>query len=474
MTVSSEPTAVRRPLRLDIADPAMARALETIAGGVAAAGGQALVVGGAVRDGLLGMPAEDLDIEVYGVPADALIALLEAAFRLDLVGRDFGVVKLRGLEIDVSLPRRESKRGLGHKGFAVHSDPSMGFAEAALRRDFTVNALGWDPRTSEVLDAHGGLDDLEAKRLRHVSEKFVEDPLRVLRAMQLAARFDFDVAPETVALCRSIDAEGLAVERIEDEWRKLMLRGRTISRGLAFLETSGWLRMTPELEALIGCPQDPEWHPEGDVWIHTLHVMDAFAGERTGDAWEDLVVGFGCLCHDLGKPAVTCRDADGRIRSPGHETVGEAPTRSLLRRIGRNARLVDAVVPLVREHMKPYQLWADAAGPSAIRRLARRVGRIDRLVRLARADHRGRPPKPWNGFPAGDWLVTQAAALDLADQAPRPIVLGRHLIDRGLVPGPHFAPILDACFEAQLDGRFDQLEGGLAYLDEVLAARVAG
>lgn len=455
-------------MKLEFADPDLAAALGRIRRKVTAAGGRVLAVGGAVRDALLGRPAHDLDLEVFGLAPDRLRALLGEDFDLDLVGQSFGVIKIRRLPIDVSLPRRESKRGLGHKGFEVFSDPSLSVAEAATRRDFTINAIAWDPLSGEVLDPADGARDLAAGVLRHVSEKFSEDPLRVLRAMQLAARFELEVAPETVALCRAVAPEGLARERIFEEWRKLLVLGRRPSRGLAFLRDCGWLACYPELTALVGCPQDPEWHPEGDVWTHTLHVMDAFADERLDDAWEDLVVGFGCLCHDFGKPATT-EIADGRVRSPSHEPEGEAPTRSFLARFTEQERLAAAVVPLVREHLKPILLYRERAGAAAVRRLARRVGRIDRLVRVARADHRGRPPLPFDGFPAGGWLLERAGELALAAAAPEPIVMGRHLIELGLEPGPHFGPLLEACFEAQLDGVFSDLEGGLAVARELIS-----
>jgi tRNA nucleotidyltransferase (CCA-adding enzyme) len=455
-------------LDVPIDDPALRRALDVIGRSVRAAGGRALLVGGTVRDALLGRPAEELDVEVFGVGPERLREVLAADFDLDLVGQSFGVLKIRRLAIDVAIPRRESKRGLGHKGFEIHSDPHLPLEEAARRRDFTVNAMAWDPLTGELLDPYGGRRDLEARTLRHVSEKFAEDPLRVLRGMQFIARFELEAAAETVALCRTIEPEGLARERIFDEWKKLVLRGVAIGRGLAFLRDTGWLSYYPELEALVDCPQEEEWHPEGDVWIHTRHVLDAFARERIGDDWEDLVVGFGCLCHDLGKPATTTFE-DGRIRSKGHEEAGEEPTRSFLARLTNQDRLVAEVVPLVREHLKPVLLHKAGAGAAAIRRLARRVGRIDRLVRVARADHAGRPPLPWDGFPAGRWLLERAEALRVAEEKPRPIVMGRHLIDLGLEPGRHFKGILDACFEAQLDGDFDDLEGGLAFLRRLLA-----
>lgn len=458
-------------MELPIEDTALRAALDHIARDVVAAGGKILVVGGSVRDACLGLPAKDLDLEVFGMSPDRLQGLLTQRFDLDLVGRSFGVLKIRHLPIDVSIPRRESKRGLGHRGFEIFSDPDLDLEAAARRRDFTMNAMAWDPLSRELLDPYGGARDLEARVLRHVSEQFGEDPLRVLRAMQMAARFELRVAEDTVELCRTIEPEGLPRERILDEWKKLLLRGQRISLGLEFLRDCGWIAYFPELEELIDCPQEPEWHPEGDVWIHTLHVLDAFAGERIEDPWEDLVVGFGCLCHDLGKPATTQME-DGRIRSKGHEEAGEAPTRSFLGRLTDQQSLVEQVVALVREHLKPIVLYKAEASAAAIRRLARRVGRIDRLVRVARADHAGRPPLPFDGFPAGEWLLAKAGELELERQAPRPMVLGRHLIDLGETPGPHFKPLLDRCFEAQIDGEFHDLEGGLVYLRELLGAPV--
>ncbi len=457
-------------MEMRIDDPELREARDVICREVAAAGGRALLVGGSVRDALLGETAKDLDFEVFRMTPEALKSLLGRHFELDLVGLSFGVLKIRRLAIDVSIPRRESKRGLGHKGFEIHSEPTLTVAEAAERRDFTINAMSFDPLTGELIDPFRGRRDLETRTLRHVSEKFAEDPLRVLRGMQFAARFGLDADAGTIALCRSIEPEGLAAERVFDEWRKLIVAGREISRGLSFLRATGWVAYSPELAALIDCPQDPVWHPEGDVFTHTCHVMDAFAGERIGDAWEDLVVGFGCLCHDFGKPATTTHDDDGRIRSKGHEEEGEAPTRAFLRRMTRQDELICDVVPLVRDHLKPTLLHKAGAGPSAVRRLARRVGRIDRLVRVARADHAGRPPLPFDGFPAGDWLLERARDLDVESNKPQPIVMGRHLIELGQTPGRHFKELLEACLEAQLDGVFSDLPGGLEFARGLLEA----
>lgn len=454
-------------MQLSIPDRRLREALDTICRGIQQAGGRALLVGGSVRDALRERPAKDLDIEVFGLSAETLRSRLGEHFDLDLVGMSFGVLKIRHLPIDVALPRRESKRGLGHRGFEIHSDPHLSFAEAAKRRDFTINALGYDPLSGELLDPWKGVRDLELNCLRHVSEHFDEDPLRVLRAMQMLARFELRPAAETVERCRHIEPEGLPRERLLEEWRKLILQGQKISRGLAFLRDCGWVRYYPELAALIDCPQDPEWHPEGDVWIHTLHVLDAFATERLEDDWEDLVVGFACLCHDLGKP-MTTQFEDGRWRSKGHEPAGEVPTRHFLARLSNQPSLADEVVPLVRQHLRPIQLYLSKASPAAIRRLARRVGRIDRLVRVCRADHAGRPPLPFDDFPAGHWLLQQAEQLSVASKEPQPIVLGRHLIALGLEPGPHFKDLLEQCFEAQLEGEFHDLEVGLPHARRVV------
>jgi len=449
--------------------PAAEQAVRSIARAVAARGGRAWLVGGCVRDVLLGEPRKDWDLEVYGVAPAELRALLEREHEVVDVGRAFGVLKLKGLPVDVALPRRETKIARGHKGFDVEADPDLDMRSAAERRDLTINAIYEDPLTGEIADPLGGRADLAARRLRHASPRFVEDPLRVLRLMQFVARLRFDVAPETVALCRTLDLHELPRERMEEEWRKLLLQGVEPSRGLYFLKESGALRFYPELAALDGCPQNPEWHPEGDVFVHTGHVLDHYARERVGDS-SDWTVGLALLCHDLGKPATTARDEDGVIRSIGHSEAGEAPTRSFLARLTLEADLVETVVALVLHHLKPWELFKAKAGDAAIRRLATQVN-LRLLVRVARHDDAGRPPRRFDGFPPGDWMIARAVALAAADAAPRPIVLGRHLIELGLSPGPRFKSLLDRCYEAQLDGGFADLDGGIAFVKRLLAEK---
>jgi len=444
------------------------RTILAIAEAIRKAGGRAVIVGGAVRDALLGAPSKDIDLEVFGLPADELEQLLSARYRISQVGKSFGVFLVKGLDIDVALPRRERKTGAGHKAFAIEGDPDMTFAEAAARRDFTLNAISWDPLTGELIDPSGGRADLSAGFLRHVSNQFAEDPLRVLRAMQFLARFELTIAPETLELCRNIESEGLPKERLFEEWAKLIRKGVKPSLGLNFLRASGWLRDYPELAALTDCPQDPKWHPEGDVWVHTLHCLDAFARQRTGDEWEDLVVGFAVLLHDIGKPVTTFTDANGRIRSPAHDVEGIPLAEQSLRRLTDHRELIEQVLPLVETHMRPADFYKNKASDAAIRRLANKVGRMDRLLRVSAADMGGRPPMPAD-FPAGEWLQEKMEKLAVRDNRPQPIVLGRHLIDMGLKPGPKFGEILKACFEAQLDGDFDNLDDGLAFARKQLS-----
>lgn len=413
-----------------------------IAHKIKGAGGRALLVGGCVRDGLLGLEAKDIDLEVFGLVCEDVLKLFPGA---DTVGKSFGVIKLGN--VDVAFPRRETKLGQGHKAFAIASDPHLTLAEAAARRDFTVNAIYQDPLTGEYLDPYGGIADLRAKVLKNVSGHFAEDPLRVLRGMQFIARFELEPAKELVEICRRMTPEGLPRERLFDEWQKLLLQGRKISRGLEFLRATGWVKYYPELAKCIGCEQDPAWHPEGDVWNHTLECLDRM---EKGD----IVVALAVLCHDFGKPYCTKFDPEaGRIRSLGHDVLGVKHTLDFLKRLTREERLLKEVPPLVQFHMAPYSYYRSRAGDSAVRRLSARVVRLDRLLKVAAADNT--PPE------AIAWLKGAAERLDIAQNAPKPIVLGRHLLALGMAPGPSMGQDLKALYEAQLDGRFFNLENGL-------------
>jgi tRNA nucleotidyltransferase (CCA-adding enzyme) len=447
--------------------------------------GRPRIVGGAVRDWLLGLEPKDLDLEVGGASFADLHRVLAPLGATDVVGRSFGVIKLRlpsGVEYDISLPRRESKTGAGHRGFAVEPDPLLDDDDAAARRDFTLNALAWDPFAARLIDPHGGEADLRDRRLRHTSPAFTEDPLRVLRAMQLAGRFDLTLDPATAALCRSIvpTYAELPVERVWHEWAKWAEKsappfGRP-SAGLSVLAETGWVAHFPELAALAGCPQDPEWHPEGDVFTHTAHCCDALARDPdwlNSDARRRRLLMFAVLLHDVGKPACTRREekppGSGRLRwtSPGHEPAGVAPAEAFLTRIGAPLDHAPAITPLVANHMVHHHGGPDGLGPNALRRLARRLhpANVNELAAVMRADCDGRPPlRSPETHALIDRLLARAAALDLAATAPRPILLGRHLVAAGLTPGPEFKRLLELAFEAQLDGAFADEPAALAWL----------
>lgn len=440
---------------------------------------QAYLVGGGVRDWLLDVPGKDFDIEVFGVGYGNLVAALSRWGRADLVGRSFGVVKLTvgGETFDFSLPRLDSKVAPGHTGFAVEFDPALTPQDAAARRDFTINSLMYDPRTGELLDFFGGAADLKQRVLRHTSEAFVEDPLRVLRGMQFAGRFNLTAAPETLALCRSIanSYSELPLERVREEWFKWASKSTHPSAGLHFLRDSGWLRHFPEAALLIGVPQDPGWHPEGDVWKHTLHCLDALAelpDWLAADEPTRIVVMLAVLAHDFAKPACThtdMRHGSLRIVSPGHEAAGGPIAETFLQRLGVPMALADRVPPLVVNHLAHLH----DITPRSVRRLAQRLSpaTIRELSWVMMADAFGRPPLPRLILPSVHELLALAAQLDVQRQAPKAIVLGRHLVERGLAPGPTFKPLLDAAFEAQLDGTFTDLEGAQAWLDNRLEAK---
>ena len=439
--------------------------------------GRPRLVGGGVRDWLLGLEPKDFDVEVAGVDFETLHRALAPFGATDVIGRSFGVIKVRsagGAEYDFSLPRRESKTGAGHRGFAVAPEPGLSDADAAARRDFTLNAIAYDPVTNALIDPHGGAADLKARVLRHTSAAFMEDPLRVLRAFQLAARFDLTLAPETAALCRSIadTFSELPVERVWGEWEKWAAKSIKPSRGLEVLEQTGWLRHFPEIAALRGTPQEPEWHPEGDVFTHTQLCLDALValeGWKSSDAARRKLLMFAVLAHDFGKPSTTEHaERRGQLRwiSPGHESAGGPLTETFLRRIGAPLEFTAPVSALVVHHLAHHHGQAEFSDTS-VRRLARKLApaTIDELVLVMRADHEGRPPlRSPDALARIDQLQSKAQALAVENAAPRPFVLGRHLVTLGRKPGPEFKAILAEAFEAQLDGAFTDETGGVAWL----------
>jgi tRNA nucleotidyltransferase (CCA-adding enzyme) len=436
-----------------------------IATAVREAGGRALIVGGWARDRLLDRDAKDIDVEVYGLPSGRVRSLLESLGRVEAVGESFQVYKTG--DIDVSLPRRESKTGRGHRGFEVIGDPDMSPTEAARRRDFTINAIAWDPLTGEYLDPYDGRGDLDRRLLRAVDPAtFSDDSLRALRAVQFAARFELTLDEQTRELCRSIALDDLPAERVWGEIEKLLMAPRP-SIGLALaLELGIVARLFPELHALVACPQEPEWHPEGDVWVHTLQVVDQ-TRQRIDDLPrpQQLALMLGAVCHDFGKPATTA-ELDGRIRSLDHEEQGVAPALLFLDRL--NIHSVDGydvrrqVAGFVAQHLKPGAWFKvrDEVGDGAFRRLAHKVD-LELLARLAKSDCLGREPGRFD-CSAMDWFLDRARALGVEHRPPPPILLGRHLLALGLAPGPHVGEILKAVYEQQMDGSITTLDDAIA------------
>lgn len=430
-----------------------------------------MLVGGCVRDELMGIEPKDWDLEVYGIEPEKLREILDSFGEVNVVGEAFTVYKL-GNDLDVSLPRRERKVGRGHRGFVVEGDPNMSFEEACSRRDFTINAMLQDPLTGEIVDPFKGREDIERKVIRHVSsETFAEDSLRVLRAAQFAARFKFDIAPETVEICKSIDVTDLPRERIWGELEKLLLKAQHPSIGLKWLYEFGVVdQIFPELKSLVGVPQEPEWHPEGDVDVHTLMVVDEARKLIDDLPYEKQVtVMLAAIAHDFGKPPTT-QFFEGRWRSHSHDEAGVEPTLSFLDTLGiytlNGFDVREQVVQLVRYHLKPgefYKLESKSpVGDGAFRRLARKV-EPDLLYRVAKADSLGRnpdwlPPEKRFGSEAQEWFIKRVRELNVEKRAPDPILMGRHLIELGLEPSPKFKEILDAVYELQLDGKVTDLE----------------
>ncbi len=457
-------------------------ALERIVRDFHAAGYRALIAGGAVRDALLGLNPKDIDIEVYGIAYDALADFLKAHGRVDLVGKSFGVVKFRtpeGSACDFSVPRRDSKTGPAHRDFLTTFDPSITPQEAASRRDFTINAMAFDPLAGELLDYFGGRADLENRVLRATSAAFSEDPLRVLRGMQFACRFDLTVDTSTAELARSIANEypTLVRERVAEEFMKWATKSGHPGRMSDYLADTGWLQHFPEIEKLRGVPQDPEWHPEGDVAIHTMLVLNEAAriADRDGVQEDDrAVLMFAALAHDFAKADTTAlRERDGRMRwtAWGHEAAAGPQARQFLTRIGIKNAIVEQVAKLVENHLAHSSIGPEVT-PRAVRRLAVRLApaSIAQLVRLIEADASGRPPRPRELPESAARIRDMAAAQSVGEKPQAPLILGRHVLpyfnDR---PGEHIGEVTRTAYEAQSDGEFSTEEEALAWLGRYIS-----
>ena len=434
-----------------------------IAEAVSARGGVCYYVGGYVRDALLGIENKDIDMEVHGVSPSVLEDILKDFGEVITIGASFGIYNLKGCSLDIAMPRKETARGTGHRDFDVFVDPFIGTEKAALRRDFTINALMQNVLTGEITDHFGGRDDLEKGVIRHVNDSsFAEDPLRVLRAAQFAARFDFEIAEETVELCSSMDLTTLSKERIETELEKALLKADKPSVFFEILRKMNqldyWFK---ELKDVIGVPQNPQFHAEGDVWTHTMMVLDQATKYR--DKAEN-PKGFmlAALCHDYGK-AVCTQVVDGRIRSIGHETEGLPLVEAFLNRITSETKLINYVLNLCALHMKPNALAAMNAGVKSTNKMFDQAQDPTALVYMAMADNYGRIMA--NGItPHEDFLFQRLEIYK--DVMSKPFVQGRDLIESGLEPNEKFSEYLDYAHKLRLAGvdKESALKQTLAYV----------
>lgn len=439
-------------------------------------GAKAIVVGGSVRDHYLGLQCKDYDVEVYGLRSmQELHDALKEHGDINLVGKSFGVLKFTqdGEEYDFSFPRTESNTGVGHRDFDINTDGFMSYKQASKRRDFTINSMGYDIQSCTFVDPHGGLLDLEQKILRHIDdETFVEDPLRVYRAIQLASRFGFELDLATAKLCRQMVQddmlEALPKERIYEELKKLLLKSPAPSVGFEMMRELDVLRHYPELKAIVKVQQSPKWHPEGDVWIHTMMALDAMRAELNAESVDkkyQIMFLLAILCHDLGKATNTTVDDDGTIHSYGHEFAGIKPTESLLESFGVEHNIIKSILPLVEHHLKPSQFYRAKSSDKAIRKLATKVN-ISQLVVVAKADSLGRTTADAlaGKYPPKEWLLQKAEVLNVKDRKLENIIQGRDLMELGFKPSEYFGKIIEDVYQKQLDGELSTKTEALEYV----------
>lgn len=425
-------------------------------------GGRTFYVGGFVRDKILGIENKDMDIEVHGVKPEVLREILSEVGEPMSYGSSFGVYSLKGYDIDIAMPRKEHATGKGHRDFEVFVDPFIGTAEAARRRDFTMNAVMEDVLTGELVDPFGGKQDLEKGIIRHIdSDTFVEDPLRVLRGAQFASRFGFNIADDTSDLFRSMDLSALSRERVEDELKKALLKGKEPSVFFEVLRSAGGLDVWfPEVKALIGIEQDPKFHPEGDVWTHTMEVLDRAARYRykTKNPYAFMLL---ALTHDFGK-AVTTEVVNGRIHAYDHETEGLPAIETFLRRITNESEVISYVLNMVPLHMKPNVVAASKSAVKVTNRMFDRATAPEDLIYFAMSD---KPvmsgDNPFTGDP--EFLFERYELYE--EMMSRPYVTGNDLIEKGLEPGEYFSDVLAYAHKLRLAGteKESALKQTLAY-----------
>lgn len=412
-------------------------------------GGRVFFVGGCVRDEILNKKIKDIDIEVHNITVETLLDILEEFGEVQKIGASFGVFNVKGYDIDIAMPRKEKSNGRGHKDFEIFVDPFIGYEEAAKRRDFTMNSLMKDVLTGEIIDSFGGIEDIKNKFIRHVNDdSFCEDPLRVFRAAQFAARFDFKINEDTLNLSSTMDVSTLAFERIFDELKKALLKADKPSIFFKILrdinKLSPWFK---EVENLIGIEQSKIYHPEGDAFNHTMLVLDEAAKLRN-QAKDELSFMLAALCHDFGKIKATKLKDDGNIISYGHEIESEKLAKVFLDRISKNAKLEKNVLNLVKLHMKPNQMYNKSKKKSMMKLWDEAVCPED-LILLAKSDFLGKGKKEnYNEIEK----ILKNSLNDYKELMSKPQILGRDLIEHGLKPGKNFSQYLSFGHKLHLSG----------------------
>ena len=416
-----------------------------------AKGFEALYAGGCVRDRLLGLEPHDYDIATNARPEQ-----VESLFpRTVPVGAQFGVILVleQGAEIQVATFRGDGAYLDGrHPESVVYTD-----AEGdARRRDFTVNGLFCDPLKDEILDFVGGRDDLKFAILRAIgnpSERFAEDKLRMLRAVRFATTLGFTIEPATWEAVKrhAPEIHAVSAERIRDEFCKILLSPNRL-RGFDLLEESGLLReILPEMEPLKGCDQPPDFHPEGDVFVHTRLMLSLLKPEAS------LPLVLSVLFHDLGKPATRMVDETGRIRFNGHEGVSERMSLNILQRLRFPNEVIDAVLPTVRLHMS-FKDVPNMRVATLKRMMARPT--FDDELELHRVDCLGSHGMLDNHAT----LIAKREEFSHEPLIPVPLITGNDLIAMGWKPGPRFAEILQAAQTRQLEGTLSSRHQALEWL----------
>lgn len=425
-----------------------------------------ILVGGCVRDSLLNIPSKDYDVEIFNINCTNTIkTCLEKFGKVNEVGKSFGVLILstQNYDFDFALARVEKKVDLGHRGFEITPNANLSFEEASLRRDFTINSIGYNYFEKKYLDPHNGIKDLENKILRHIKdETFIEDPLRVYRAIQFASRFSFTLDSKTFLLCEKMvlndELKELPKERVFEELKKLFLKSPKPSLGFELLKDLGVLKHFPQLQALVACIQDEEYHPEGDVWVHTLMTLDEMAKLKTGDEYRDLYLFCALLCHDLGKPFCTEITEEGRVTSHKHEALGVQPTIDFLKLITDEKKFIEKITPLVKNHLAPFQLYKAESSLKAVKRLSLKCS-IEDLCIVCLADCKGRTiPDKDKCDKAVSWVLNKAREMNISSNALTPLVQGRDLIAMGMKPSKEFKMILEKALDLQIEENLEKEE----------------